>query len=198
MTTSSKTRSPNTDWLKTYYYLRFAISAAWVALAFALGRDAPALAAVLLVAYPAWDAIANYLDASRSGGLASNKSQLLNFVVSIATAVAVASTLSHGMHDVLKVFGIWASLSGLLQLVTGVRRWKAYGAQWAMILSGAQSALAGVFMLKQAGGAENVGIANIAPYAAFGAVYFLISAVSLTVSDARRRSKVVASSERAA
>ncbi len=198
MTTSSKTRSPNIDWLKTYYYLRFAISAAWVALAFALGRDAPALAAVLLVAYPAWDAIANYLDASRSGGLASNKSQLLNFVVSIATAVAVASTLSHGMHDVLKVFGIWASLSGLLQLVTGVRRWKAYGAQWAMILSGAQSALAGVFMLKQAGGAENVGIANIAPYAAFGAVYFLISAVSLTVSDARRRSKVVASSERAA
>ena len=114
MKTITDTKSPDRDWLKTYYYLRFAVSAAWVALAFTLGRDAPALAAVMLVAYPAWDAIANYLDANRSGGLASNKSQLLNFVVSIVTAVAVASTLSHGMHDVLKVFGIWASLSGLL------------------------------------------------------------------------------------
>ncbi len=192
MTISIKTQVPNTDWLKIYYYLRFAVSAVWVALAFTLGREAPALAAIMLVAYPAWDAIANYLDASRSGGLGENKSQMLNFVVSIVTAVAVASTLSHGMHDVLKVFGIWASLSGLLQLITGVRRWKSYGAQWAMILSGAQSVLAGVFMLKQAAGTDAVGIANIAPYAAFGAFYFLVSAVSLTVSDARRRSKAAA------
>jgi uncharacterized membrane protein HdeD (DUF308 family) len=192
MTTSTVTQGPNKDWLKTYYYLRFAVSAVWVALAFTIGRDVQPVAAVMLIAYPAWDAIANYLDASRSGSLARNKSQMLNFVVSIVTAAAVASALGHGMHDVLKVFGVWASLSGLFQLVTGVRRWQAYGAQWAMILSGAQSALAGVFMLKQAAGAELVGIANIAPYAAFGAFYFLVSAVSLTVSDARRRSKTVA------
>jgi hypothetical protein len=191
MTGAIKTQGPNTDWLKTYYYLRFAVSAAWVALAFTLGLDAPALAAIMLIAYPAWDAVANYLDASRSGGLGRNKSQMLNFIVSIVTAVAVAATLSHGMHDVLKIFGVWASLSGLFQLITGVRRWTSYGAQWAMILSGAQSALAGVFMLKQAAGADTVGIANIAPYAAFGAFYFLISAASLTVSDARRRSKGV-------
>ncbi|UAK23765.1 DUF308 domain-containing protein [Sphingomonas nostoxanthinifaciens] len=189
MTTSAKAQGPNNDWLKTYYFLRFAVSTIWVALAFTVGKTMPPLAAVMLVAYPAWDAIANYLDSSRSGGLGRNKSQMLNFVVSIVTAVAVASTLGHGMHDVLKVFGIWASLSGLLQLATGVKRWKSYGAQWAMILSGAQSVLAGVFMLKQASGAEAVGIANIAPYAAFGAFYFLVSAVSLTVSDARRRSK---------
>jgi hypothetical protein len=182
MTGAIKTQGPNTDWLKAYYYLRFAVSAAWVALAFTLGLDAPALAAIMLVAYPAWDAVANYLDASRSGGLGRNKSQMLNFIVSIVTAVAVAATLSHGMHDVLKVFGVWASLSGLFQLITGVRRWKSYGAQ---------SALAGVFMLKQAAGEDAVGIANIAPYAAFGAFYFLISAASLTVSDARRRSKGV-------
>jgi apolipoprotein N-acyltransferase len=88
--------------------------------------------------------------------------------------------------------GAWASLAGLFQLITGVRRWKSYGAQWAMILSGAQSVLAGVFMLKQAAGPDVVGIANIAPYAAFGAFYFLISAVSLTISGVRRRSKPVA------
>jgi Sigma-70 region 2 len=110
----------------------------------------------------------------------------------VSSSVAVAATLGHGMHEVLKVFGVWASLSGLLQLATGVRRWKSYGAQWAMILSGAQSALAGVFILKQAAGAQAVSIASIAPYAAFGALYFLISAISLTVSDARRRSKIAA------
>ena len=189
MTTSIETHRPDTGWLKTYYYLRFATAAIWVALAITLGRYTPPLAAVMLVAYPAWDALANYLDASRSGGLARNTSQLLNVVVSIVTAVAVALALPHGMHEVLKVFGVWASLSGLLQLVTGGRRWKLCGAQWAMILSGAQSALAGVFMLKQAAGPEIVSIANIAPYAAFGAFYFAVSAVSLTISDVRRRSK---------
>jgi uncharacterized membrane protein HdeD (DUF308 family) len=192
MTTSIKAQEPNTDWLKTYYYLRFAVSTVWVVLAFAVAKSMPPLAAVMLVAYPAWDAIANYIDASRSGGLAKNKSQMLNFLVSIVTAVAVASALPHGSHDVLKVFGIWAALSGLFQLVTGVRRWKSYGAQWAMILSGAQSALAGAHMLSKAAGSAPVGITDIAPYAAFGAFYFAVSAISLTVSDARRRSKALA------
>jgi uncharacterized membrane protein HdeD (DUF308 family) len=192
MTTITDVKSPNRDWLKTYYYLRFAVSAIWVALAFTIAKTMPPLAAVMLIAYPAWDALANYLDASRSGGLARNKSQILNFVVSVVTAVAVAATLSHGMHAVLQIFGVWAVLSGLFQLLTGVRRWKSYGAQWAMILSGAQSGLAGAHMLSKPAGAAPVSIADIAPYAAFGAFYFLISAVSLTISGARRRSKAAA------
>jgi uncharacterized membrane protein HdeD (DUF308 family) len=82
---------------------------------------------------------------------------------------------------------VWAVLSGLFQLATGVRRWKYAGAQWAMILSGAQSALAGAFFVKQAYAPTVPSIAVIAPYAAFGAFYFLLSAVWLTVSDMRRR-----------
>jgi len=179
-------------WLKTYYYLRFAFSLIWVVLAFTIARSLPALAAVMLVAYPAWDAFANYLDASRSGGLARNKSQMLNFIVSVVTAVAVASTLTHGMHAVLQIFGMWAVLSGLFQLVTGVRRWKSYGAQWAMILSGAQSGLAGVHMLFKAATAAPVSIADIAPYAAFGAFYFFVSAISLTIGNARRQAEALA------
>jgi uncharacterized membrane protein HdeD (DUF308 family) len=96
------------------------------------------------------------------------------------------------MYAVLQIFGGWAILSGLFQLLTGARRWKSYGAQWAMILSGAQSGLAGGHMLSKAAGTALVSIADIAPYAAFGAFYFLISAVSLTISGARRRSKAVA------
>ena len=191
MKTITEAKSPDQDWLKTYYYLRFAVSAIWVALAFTIAKAMPPLAAVMLVTYPAWDALANYLDASRSGGLTRNKTQMLNFIVSVVTAIAVAATLPHGMHAVLQIFGVWAVFSGLLQLLTGVRRWKSYGAQWAMILSGAQSGLAGAPMLSKAAGTAPVSIADIAPYAAFGAFYFFISAVSLTISDARRRSKAL-------
>jgi putative Ca2+/H+ antiporter (TMEM165/GDT1 family) len=61
-----------------------------------------------------------------------------------------------------------------------------------MILSGAQSGLAGAHMLSKAAGTAPVSIADIAPYAAFGAFYFLISAVWLTVSGARRRATAIA------
>lgn len=134
-------------WLKRYYFTRFAFSAAWVVIAFSVAKSVPPLAAIMLVGYPAWDALANFIDAQRSGGLGRNKSQLLNFIFSILTAIAVAVALRSSMHSVLIVFGIWAGFSGIFQLATAVGRWKSFGAQWAMILSGAQSALAGVFMI---------------------------------------------------
>ncbi|TGV12545.1 DUF308 domain-containing protein [Mesorhizobium sp. M8A.F.Ca.ET.173.01.1.1] len=174
------------QWLKSYYFLRAGFSVAWVAAAFTLGKSAPPVAAILLVAYPAWDAIANILDTQRSGGLKANPSQALNAAVSTITAIAVFIALGQGPHAVLAVFGAWAILSGLFQLATGVRRWRA-GAQWAMVLSGAQSALAGGFFIKQAIGAATPGITDIAPYAAFGAFYFLVSAIWLSVMQARKR-----------
>ena len=174
-----------TRWLRSYYFTRAGVSIAWVAAAFTLGRGMPPIAAALLIAYPAWDAIANIVDAQRSGGLKANPSQALNAAVSAITALAVAIALGQGPHTVLAVFGAWAILSGLFQLVTGVRRWRT-GAQWAMVLSGAQSALAGGFFIKQATGAAVPGITDVAPYAAFGAFYFLASAVWLSVKLARR------------
>ena len=187
MNDQSRALSSNA-WLKSYYFLRFAVSAAWVALAFAVAKDSPLLAAVMLVAYPLWDALANYIDARRTGGLSRNKSQLLNFVASIITTIAVAITLGRGMNAVLAVYGVWAAVSGVFQLLTALRRWKTNGAQWAMILSGAQSALAGLFFVKMASGTEAIGIVDVAPYAAFGAFYFLVSAVWLSVGDALRKS----------
>ncbi len=192
MAKALNTPGPDQGWLKFYYFLRFAVSTAWVVLTFTLGRTAPTLAGIMLIAYPAWDAAANYADAGRSGGLARNKSQMLNFIVSLITAVAVAVALRQSMNAVLAVFGVWAVLSGLFQLVTALRRRKAYGAQWAMILSGAQSGLAGAHMLSKAAGALPPSIADIAPYAAFGAFYFLVSALSLTISDARRNARAQA------
>jgi uncharacterized membrane protein HdeD (DUF308 family) len=175
------------QWLKLYYYIRAAFSVVWVLAAFTLGQHAPALAAILLVIYPAWDAAANYVDASRSGGLRENRTQAINVVVSVATALAVLVALQNSMNWVLAVFGAWAILSGLLQLGTAIRRWKSFGAQWAMVLSGAQSALAGGFFIVQAGKPDLPSISNVAGYAAVGALYFLISAIWLSVGDLRRR-----------
>jgi uncharacterized membrane protein HdeD (DUF308 family) len=159
----------------------------WVAAALTVGQHSPAIAAVLFVVYPAWDAAANYFDASRSGGLPQNRTQAINVVVSLTTTLAVVVALQMSMNWVLAVFGAWAILSGLLQLGTAVRRWKSYGAQWAMILSGGQSALAGVFFIVQARMPTPPSIINVAGYAAVGAFYFLVSAVWLSVSELRRK-----------
>ncbi|MCR0982810.1 hypothetical protein [Roseomonas populi] len=81
------------------------MSAAWVGAAFAVAQNSPRLVALMLIAYPAWDAIANVLDASRSGGLARNGSQILN-VVNLSTGVAVAVALGRSMNAVLIVYGV--------------------------------------------------------------------------------------------
>jgi uncharacterized membrane protein HdeD (DUF308 family) len=175
------------NWLRDYYFTRAAVALGWVTLASTVGRSAPQLAAALLIAYPAWDALANAIDARRNGGLARNKSQAINLIVSTFTAFAVAIALGSGMNTVLCVFGAWAVLAGILQLATGVRRWKSNGAQWAMILSGAQSAVVGGVFIKQAIGPTVPNITAIAPYAAFGAFYFLVSAIWLTVAAYRSR-----------
>jgi uncharacterized membrane protein HdeD (DUF308 family) len=182
-------RADRERWLKFYYFIRAAFSVAWVGASFAVGPSSPVIAGALLVLYPAWDAAANLVDALRSGGLAQNRTQALNVVVSLATTVAVLVALQMSMNRVLGVFGAWAILSGLLQLGTAIRRWRSFGAQWAMVLSGAQSALAGGFFIFQATTPMSPSIANVAGYAAVGALYFLVSAVWLTASEWRRSVK---------
>lgn len=183
--TATAARSASTA-LSRYYLIRGLVAAVWVAAAFSIGRAQPGVAAVLLVAYPAWDALANWFDAKGSGGMLANPSQALNVAVSVITAIAVAVALRSGMNAVLAVFGIWAFLAGLAQLVTGIRRWRAVGAQWAIVLSGAQSAAAGVAFVVRAGGPHVPDITDIAPYAAFGAFYFLVSAIWLIIASRRR------------
>lgn len=177
-------RAQEERWLTRYYFIRTAFSAVWVALAFSVGQHFPAGAVALLIMYPAWDALVNYIDASRSGGVANNRVQAVNVIVSVTTTVAVIVALRSNW--VLGVFGVWAILSGLLQLATAARRWSRVGAQWAMILSGGQSALAGAFFLVQTHAAGDTAIGKVAVYAAVGAVYFLVSSLWLSVGQLRR------------
>ena len=138
--------------------------------------------------YPAWDATANLADARVNGVLIANPSQALNVAVSAITALAVIAAIGRDTYAVLAVFGVWAILAGVLQLATGVRRWRQVGAQWAMILSGAQSALAGGYMIIRSIGTVAPTILDVAPYAGFGAFYFLLSAIWL-VARAQRSAR---------
>src|SRR6185295_15840068 len=103
----------------------------------------------LLIAYPAWDSLANLLDARMTGGAKANPMQVLNTWISTLVAVAVTACLVLKLQVILVIFGVWAIVSGLLQLATAVRRRKGNRGQWVMMLSGAQSALAGGFFLAQ-------------------------------------------------
>lgn len=164
--------------LQNFYFLRALVAFAWVALAFLFASAPAPVVGVLLVLYPAWDAVANVIDARRSGGLRTNPGQKFNALTSIAVAacIAVAFALRGNAGGVL-IFGVWALLAGIFQLAVGIRRRK-LGGQAFMMISGAQSALAGVVFSMQALG-NTPGIAQLAPYAAFGGLYFLLSALWL-------------------
>ena len=178
------------QWLKNYYFLRATGSITWIALAILIGKSNPLIGAALLILYPAWDAIANFIDARKSGGLSVNPPQKFNFIVSIIVALAIIWALNVGMNTTIKVFGVWAIFSGILQLSASVRRWKTSNGQCSMIFSGAQSALAGIFMFKQASSSMILDVTSVVPYAAFGVFYFLISAISLTVKMRRESGDV--------
>jgi uncharacterized membrane protein HdeD (DUF308 family) len=174
------------QWLKQYYFMRAAFSVLWVAAALTIGQQSFAVAAALLIAYPAWDAAANVVDAARSGGLAVNRSQAINVTASSIMTIAVIIALTMSMSWVLSAFGLWAIFSGLLQLGTAVRRWKTSGGQWAMVLSGGQSAVAGALFIFQAQMPQEPSISTVAGYAGVGAFYFLVSAIWLSVTHMRR------------
>lgn len=164
--------------LRKLYFTRAAFSIVWVTLVAVLAKTNVTIATVLFIIYPAWDAVATYLDINANPPIANKTPQYINACVSILTTVAVIIALQKGIPEALIVFGGWAILTGLIQLILGLRRRKQLGGQWPMILSGGQSMVAGVVFIAMAH-APNQGITTVAGYSAFGALYFLIAALRL-------------------
>jgi hypothetical protein len=178
-------------WLRKLYFIRAAFSFAWVALAFTAAKGSPALASGLLIVYPAWDALANLLDTRMTGGAKANPTQVLNAWMSGLVTVAVVVSLVLKLQIILVIFGVWAIVAGLLQLATAIRRRKSDRGQWVMMLSGAQSALAGGFFVAQQGSAAPV-VQTFGGYAAVGAVYFLISGLVILLRQSRAKAGALA------
>jgi uncharacterized membrane protein HdeD (DUF308 family) len=130
----------------------------------------PAAAALLLVAYPLIDVVASAVEARETRAALPVANALISLGASVALAVAAAAA---DAGTTLAVFGVWAIVSGAVQLGAAARRRRAGGRELAMIVSGAISAVAGASFV--AGASQDVAhLSTLAGYAGFGAVLYLV------------------------
>ena len=101
----------------------------------------------------------------------------VNVAVSLVTAVGLAVACASGIPAVLRVWGAWAVVAGLVQLIVAIPRRK-MGGQWPMILSGGISVLAGGSFIASAG-ADDPALTGAVGYAIPGGIFFLLSALRL-------------------
>jgi uncharacterized membrane protein HdeD (DUF308 family) len=176
--------------LRTLYLIRAVFSVIWVILVFAttvalVSADRPtAVAAILLVVYPLWAVVAILLERRLAGPGSASLVSTVNVVMGLAATVAMIIAVFATVGTALLVFGVWALLSGALQLVVALRRRRTVGAQWPMIISGGLSVLAGASFAAMSASATS-GLSTVAGYSAFGAFWFVVSAVALTVRSRR-------------
>lgn len=163
--------------LRRLYFVRFVFAVVWGGLLFATGTSLGAASATLLVLYPVFDMAAAIVDVRSSKTAGPNPGLYVNIAISLLAAVGLAVAASSGIPDVLRVWGAWAIVAGLIQLVVGVVR-RGLGGQWPMIISGSISVLAGASFVLQAT-KDGASLTNLAAYAAFGGVFFLVSALRL-------------------
>lgn len=167
--------TPEDGDLRRLHALRFGFAVVWAGLLAVTASSLSALSVTLLLVYPLVDAAATAYDAHRSGRTRSRGILRLNVALSLAAAAALAVAAGSGIPAVLVVWGVWAVVAGLAQLVVAVQRGRA-GGRWALVLSGAISVLAGAgFALSASGSAPE--LTGLAGYAALGGVFFLVSAL---------------------
>ncbi|WP_327290298.1 hypothetical protein [Streptomyces sp. NBC_01198] len=169
--------------LPRLYVVRFVFAAAWAVLLLVSGSDLTAGVKVLLFLYPAFDVATAVVDARSAGADGPVRGLYLNMAISALAVVALAVASASGTGDVLRVWGAWAVVSGLVQLLVGIAR-RPMGGQWAMIASGGISVLAGTSFILSASKADP-SLNALAGYAVLGGVFFLVSAIRLHRSARR-------------
>jgi hypothetical protein len=170
------------SFLQRIYVIRAAVAVVWAVALVVSGGELGGATTALLIAYPAIDVVASLVDA-RDNRVAV---QWFNAALSTAAVAGLAIASTGDAMNVLRVFGAWALISGLVQLGVGLRRRARLAGQIPMLLSGAISAVAGAGFIAM-GMADNPKVTNIAGYAVAGAVFYLISARALR----RREPRVV-------
>src|SRR5947208_5021631 len=148
--------------LRRLYFVRFAFAIVWALVLFTTASHLGSLSVTLLVLYPLFDVAAAVIDARASRATGSPTLLYVNIAVSLITAVGVAIACASGIPAVLRVWGAWAVVAGLVQLIVGVTRRK-LGGQWPMIMSGGISVLAGASFIAGAS-AANPTLTNAAGY----------------------------------
>lgn len=166
--------------LRRLYLSRSAFALIWAGVFATTGSELGTLAAVLLVVYPAVDAIAAILDATSTADHRTRTAAIVNAGTSIVAAVGLAIASTEDITAVLRVFGIWAVVSGLTQLAGAVSRRGVKGQRF-LVASGALSVFAGTSFAASAG--EATSMTGLSGYAVLGGVFFLVSALRLGRTD---------------
>ncbi|MCX4580426.1 hypothetical protein OHB41_46195 [Streptomyces sp. NBC_01571] len=164
--------------LHRLYVIRFVFAAVWAVLLLVSGSDLTTGAKLLLFLYPAFDVAAAVVDSRSARAAGPVKGLYANMAVSALAAVGVAVATTSNIADVLRVWGAWAVVSGLIQLLVGVAR-RPMGGQWAMIVSGGISVLAGASFIRSAS-QNDPSLTALAGYATLGGIFFLVSAIRLS------------------
>ncbi|MEV0935635.1 DUF308 domain-containing protein [Streptomyces phaeochromogenes] len=190
----SSTTTPSTtlSGLRSLHLIRVAFSLVWVALvattsASLVSPDEPTvIAAVLLVVYPLWDAVATLVERRMTTAAAGSTDRVgtLNMALGLAATAGMIVAVFSTIGTTLLVFGVWALLSGAIQLTVAIRRRRTVGAQWPMLISGGLSVLAGANFAAMSTSATS-SLSAIAGYSAFGAFWFLVSAITLSIRSRR-------------
>ena len=162
--------------LRNLYFTRTAVQLLWAGIVIATAANNPASAAGLLIAYPLWDVACTVYDlrSSTRSNSGSPTAQYVNATLGTLAAIGISLTAFKSPQQAVVTFGAWAFAAGVAQLAVGISRRKQLGGQWAMILSGLQSAAAGVAFIL-GGLHDKTHIKDLAGYAIFGGVYFLIA-----------------------
>ncbi|MEU4093247.1 DUF308 domain-containing protein [Streptomyces sp. NPDC026673] len=183
---TSTTAATTPSGLRSLHLIRVVFSLIWVALlvttsASLVSADQPTvIAAVLLVVYPLWDVIATLLERRLAGTGSANRVSTVNVGLGLTTTAAMVIAVFSTIGTSLLVFGVWALLSGAIQLVVAIRRRRTVGAQWPMVISGGQSVLAGATIAATSASTTS-SLSTIAGYSAFGAFWFLVSVIALGI-----------------
>ena len=160
--------------LRNLYFTRTAVQLLWAGIVIATAASSPALAAGLLILYPLWDVACTVYDLRSSSRSGTPTAQYLNVVLGSLAAIGISVTAFKSPQQAVVTFGAWAFAAGLAQFAVGISRRKQLGGQWAMILSGIQSAAAGVAFIL-GGLHDKTHIKDLGGYAIFGGIYFLIA-----------------------
>ncbi|WP_410667721.1 hypothetical protein [Amycolatopsis sp. cmx-4-68] len=184
MTTDTVPAAGLAQSLRRLYFVRFAFALVWAGLLFATASSLGPVSVALLVLYPLFDVVAAVVDARSAKAAKPVVALYVNVAVSLLAGAGLALAASSGIPGVLRVWGSWAIVAGVVQLVVGVVR-RRLGGQWPMILSGAISVLAGTSFLVQAT-KDGASLAALAGYATLGGVFFLVSALRLGRTSPRR------------
>ncbi|GAB4085195.1 membrane protein [Myceligenerans cantabricum] len=163
--------------LRNLYLVRFGFAVVWAVAMFVVGASLGPATVTLLVLYPLFDVAAAVVDLRSSKAARPAVGLYVNIALSLLTTIGLAVAVTSGIPAVLRVWGAWAITAGIVQLVVATGRYR-LGGQWAMILSGGISVLAGSSFIAMAGG-PGAALASVAGYATLGGIFFAASALRL-------------------